>query len=447
MRHQDDKNLSSVEYQIPIERLDEWLRFLYQMIGAAGYEINSVDEEVGLFESRVRGSESSTVLQIQKGNSDFAKIKIIELANESHLETYTTAIATATARLSQPAKTLPWSAIIGPDPENSTYTSPKIAEPARLAEIDLLPSTDRLLEWVQVYPKVHDRELSVTWPARAFGHVTGTDHRKARRDAALKVRRICSLLSVISRDCWIVRQGPEVGEYASEMRFPVTDPEIMRSDSNLGPFGESPRLEVPEWLSESINRLDEDVKLSDALTAFHEALLLQKRHPSIALVALVTAIEAIGSRTVSLTSCKTCEHCTEEFGYARRFRKTLARVLHKKEISHIGDAYNYRSRTAHDGTLFGTDRFPGTVMITSILSSDKEGDFDPIVNVLRRACRRLLILELGGPETWTRSADDLPRGLVAATVTLGQQDPQRSEQIDAPAIESGSHQPEGENYE
>ena len=54
------------------------------------------------------------------------------------------------------------------------------------------------------------------------------------------------------------------------------------------------------------------------------------------------------------------------------------------------------------------------------LAPDASQAFESTLMSLHKAARRLLVQELGGPETGQLTADDMPRGLVAAQVIGGE---------------------------
>lgn len=439
MGNEGEEQAGSVEHLVPDDRLDEWLDAVFSSLrasrGVTGYEIQRSDDSGKLFDVTARGVEAFTVLHVEVRKGGPAKVRVNSDLDGGTRELCENAVAAAQRMLDEEPKEFSWSAVIGHDPDVASYTAERVGEdPVVVGGITLTSGPEKVFEYVTDTSAYGERKLAVMWPVHVADQVLATSGRQAARIAALKARQLCALLSLISHDYWIVRIGPAVSEAPKEPWFPATDQSLVEPGVVDDNYGEPRVLSFPEWIGDSFTVLDCDRKIGDALIAYHEALLLQERHPSMALVAFMTAIEAIGSRTVALTRCQTCEHCTEEFGYARRFRRTLSRVLHRKEISYLGDVYNYRSRTAHDGTLFGNDRFSGMTNFAHLLASDKERDFRSLLSVLRRACRRLLVLELGGPEDWVRSADALPQGLVAAVVGMGAPPapPQSESEDDAP---------------
>ncbi|WP_370950505.1 hypothetical protein AB5J62_15110 [Amycolatopsis sp. cg5] len=118
------------------------------------------------------------------------------------------------------------------------------------------------------------------------------------------------------------------------------------------------------------------------------------------MLAYVATIESIGKRNVPLRKCKNSDGCTAMVGYGDRVVKSLQRVLHKAEIRNLYNIDDLRSRVAHDGSLVGYDRLLGVSTMASLFAADPSHDLELNLWVLMKACRRLLTLELNGPETW-----------------------------------------------
>jgi hypothetical protein len=97
------------------------------------------------------------------------------------------------------------------------------------------------------------------------------------------------------------------------------------------------------------------VRVRAALYAYYEAIGLEMDHPSAAFLVYVAAIEGMGARLSDLKRCDCCEKCEAQTGAQRRFRKALRTVMSNKEAERLAYAHDLRSKTGHEGQLFGTE--------------------------------------------------------------------------------------------
>ncbi|MBN9743520.1 hypothetical protein DMP23_20975 [Amycolatopsis sp. A1MSW2902] len=100
--------------------------------------------------------------------------------------------------------------------------------------------------------------------------------------------------------------------------------------------------------------LKADPGLAAAVHARYEAMRLHRRHPSLAYLTYVAAIESFGKRFVDDAPYDCQPNCPHPKGVAqKRFRKALKTVLSNTEIRHFATvAYKIRSSTGHEGSLF-----------------------------------------------------------------------------------------------
>ncbi len=115
-------------------------------------------------------------------------------------------------------------------------------------------------------------------------------------------------------------------------------------------------MEVPQAVINAHLVLDSDSAVGDALLMYHQAVLLRKRHPSIALVAFISVIETLAQIDEKPTSCPTCKHID---GSTHRFKRAVARVLQGDAAKLLSDAYTPRSETVHRGVLHGSEHDGG----------------------------------------------------------------------------------------
>lgn len=251
--------------------------------------------------------------------------------------------------------------------------------------------------------------------------MSGTTHARdsgeARSAAAYELRLICGLISLISGECWTIRSGPRLCS-SDQLPFPETSPDLSRYEQNSQDYPESTTFALPEWSEHGLTVPHGDQRLADALIALHESMLLAKRHTSMAVVVVVAAIESVGSKYEELKTCDCCKDCEYKVGYSQRFSKTLRRVLREPEARQLDEAYNIRSRTAHTGGLLRNDQRFGIGSVMAVLDADRDRELSNLIHTLQTACRRLLVLELGGSQTWQPTAQPARIGKIIAVTVL-----------------------------
>jgi hypothetical protein len=139
-------------------------------------------------------------------------------------------------------------------------------------------------------------------------------------------------------------------------------------------------------MSGAMQLLAQDPWLGNAVSAFHEGMLLYKDHPSVALLAFVASCEAIGHR-LGL-------HAKP----GQRVRAALSTVLTEGETAELWEAYAHRNYTAHEGRLHG-DELSFGLSRTTFLSSENPGmQFTlGLLRSFRNATRDVLLRALNKP--------------------------------------------------
>jgi hypothetical protein len=118
----------------------------------------------------------------------------------------------------------------------------------------------------------------------------------------------------------------------------------------------------------------------------HEAMLLLKAHPSVALVCFTSTVETLAQMDARL----------KELGSRKRFDSVVQSVLPPQEASQLTDAYKRRSKTVHESLLHGTELEMGGMGFISTFVADPTFDFTfRLVLTAKEASRRLLLRELG----------------------------------------------------
>lgn len=163
------------------------------------------------------------------------------------------------------------------------------------------------------------------------------------------------------------------------------------------PPGTKP-FRLPGWAAQAPPILAANPDLAGALNAVYEGMRLEQRHPSLAHLAFVAAVEGFGARFVSDAPCDCSPGCTHRTDVAqKRFRKALKTVMTNREVEQIWQiAYTLRSITGHTGTLFGSERTYGYSHYGSLCNTADDAVFDYVIlGRLRIASRQVLAKALG----------------------------------------------------
>jgi hypothetical protein len=208
--------------------------------------------------------------------------------------------------------------------------------------------------------------ISRSFPVVVTGQVSTYDWDPVVPVAQAQLRRACALLSLSRALLWEPRSHPWPRD--------ATGP-TLKIPSSVGPEFPSPggqewtgevppgtaSWSLPRWVDQAWKRLENDSQLNTALNAYYEAMRLRRRHPSLALLTFVAAIEGVGMRFVPDALCECHPECSHYKGVAeKRFRKALKTVLTQREVKELAaPLYDKRSHTGHRGTLFGSEEVFG----------------------------------------------------------------------------------------
>jgi hypothetical protein len=322
--------------------------------------------------------------------------------DEDDADLWQEAARSAVAQLGKADQDFAWHAIVGPHP-----CAPEWSRPGPLAELTVIGSM------LLTPGGVHLREMTgylggridTPWPARYTWPVivSGTVHTYkldiATHTARKLVYRICALMSVILGASWIMRSGPDVEIPGQPGQGPSAVPQSIGPwdsggfpDESLPPdfndYTGDDLLRLPQWTSRAFDLMDQDEAIRRAVYSCYEALKLEVGHPSAAFLIYVATIEGIGARLVDLQRCK---ECGSSIGAGRRFREALKTVLPDDQIKTLAStAYNLRSKTGHEGQLFGDEHTFGYSSF-SLFQFDDADSFDyGLIWPIRKACRELI---------------------------------------------------------
>lgn len=237
--------------------------------------------------------------------------------------------------------------------------------------------------------------VEVTYPVVVRGSASGYESRAAMKQANDQLLRLCASLTLDTGYFWEVLESPQPYEW-DPTSLPVSEYPLNDRDPVKYATVNCAATEVAE---ETFARMETDSVVANLAAAYYHAREIEEGSPSLATVIYVSVIEAIGSRFVPLTKCQCCADCNKSQGYARQFRKALREVLPRKEADRLGRLYEKRSKTAHEGTLHGTE-FRLFAISNSFDSDPADFFFYQEVRHIRAAARGLLLklVEDGLPE-------------------------------------------------
>ncbi|MGO9078072.1 MAG: hypothetical protein ACLQDY_03405 [Streptosporangiaceae bacterium] len=321
-------------------------------------------------------------------------------------ELWRAAAAEAASALGQHDQVFTWEAILGTSPH--TYGLDRIGPlklPQRVGPIQLSPGGVCSREQVFSERLGQGFGLRHSFPIIASGEVTTYTWNRVQPIAELCLRRTCALLSLFTGGEWIPRTHPRLRPSTGEhMQVPAVFgdvPEIPGRSDGSEWRGEVPAdaefFELPDWLEGAWPKLDADAELARAVDALYEAMRLEQKHPSLAHLTFVAAVEGFGMRFVPDASCDCHAECRHQKPVAqKRFRKALKTVMTDREVRQTARlAYELRSSTGHSGNLFGSEVTFG-YSHHGLFEAPYTAVFDyGVLGHLRNASRRVLATALG----------------------------------------------------
>jgi hypothetical protein len=192
----------------------------------------------------------------------------------------------------------------------------------------------------------------------------------------------------------MLREGPR----DPQVRFAESTGPLMgiswRAVPDNSPLSAGKPVTVPDWLGQAEQAVVGNPKLLEsALLMHHEGLLLGRDHASLSLVCFVAAIETVAQ--ISRKPERRPE-CKSVLGSAQRFRDAIRTVLDAEEATALEDAYSKRSKTVHQGTLYGAEVRMNSFGAMSLFLPDPVLGFTwGTVRIARRASRALIFSKLG----------------------------------------------------
>jgi hypothetical protein len=289
-----------------------------------------------------------------------------------------------------------WWALLAPAPlrEPAGYlTTPHdaarvLAKQYTLRPVQLGPGERQMIEYVSLV--AHGWSRLVYWPIIATGTLEGSWH-ESQRVVARLLHRACCLLSLAWGEPWQVRHAPNlIANSPPNVPDPVLVPApAWFDDKDAAQIGLRDEEELPGWFDPAWDRLGEEnafaERMGPALSLWHEGILLQSEHPSMAMVAYVAAVE---QAALSLPEAAPAS------GFGQRFWAAIRAVAEEGEIESLrqADIYGRRSATSHGSALYGIEMEFGYMLLQPVGPGDPAFDFVyGALQLMARVSRRCLL--------------------------------------------------------
>jgi len=286
-----------------------------------------------------------------------------------------------------------WWAIVGPSPrpiaaavdQTPHDKTRRLAEPEILGDVRLVPGGQLFVEYERSEPLALDGIIEhESWPILVEG-TTPADVRLERDVAtATRVVRAAVLFSVAWKEPWVVRSAPFRSQ-AKPPRVPESWPpppdEIFDPPLALRLIADNPDAyppkRIPTWMGDAWTLLEQDARIWNAALAWHEGLVLQSRHPSFAVVAYVSAAEALSYSKLARDRLGIA--IKKSTGSRARVQEMLGVVMSGEQASSVVDSiWKSRNTTAHAAGLLGFEASLGAVSPLTIKFHDIDGVITPV---------------------------------------------------------------------
>jgi hypothetical protein len=304
--------------------------------------------------------------------------------SKTQIDMWLDVINAATLELrKQSAKQFKWEAVIGQVREDGRSEHYSLKSRTKLGTLTLRPSgTSYASTDTNTSPRFNSTSINMTYPIIVNGVASGYDWTEASKEASRNLNSLVGLLSIAWKSTWqiIHSPGPEGPE-------PL---KIPKAEIGMQPmfihkmWGSRHRRVIPKWLPKAFSKIETDEHVANALNTYHQGLLMQRQHPSFALLAFVSSIETIGRKL------------NRKAGNKKRFIIGIETVTKTKaRAKEIADAYKPRSDTAHEATLHGNEDLFGHVGLPSIFNPEPS-DFFAISEVsrIKHVSRKVLLKQL-----------------------------------------------------
>lgn len=245
---------------------------------------------------------------------------------------------------------------------------------------------------MQDVPSMSAWSQSVCVPIIISGTTQAISEHLAPRVVASDVRALCGMLSVAWGVTINVIQAPSA---LNGHRVHVPEVLPWSSASTWAPDGDwrdsVDRLSVPAWLDREwpkVAGVRAAVRLRNGLSMYMEGRYVERGHPTLASVAYVATIEAVGAALLGVRK-------SQALLKADLFEQVITLVLDQRDIETLQNAYGARSRAVHDARLYGLEIEGGATSHMHGFASGRLPYAYGEMPILALAARRLLLRAFG----------------------------------------------------
>lgn len=393
------------KFSVPWQsRGDEWISrvvaYLKERSGVFGHGTRAGGELGVLVEVRVSDEhdECDTRLLIVPLPEDVIEVWMCgnETVDLELADGFREATEKATAGLREKDRVHKWSAIIGASASMYSEAMPRrLPQRCNLPGIEL-SSTERYFWHVERAPihTMNSWSYRPAVPIAVHGSSLGYDWHAAQPLAAEQLGKIAAFLSLVWGVLIDVMDPPAPLEWG-ERRLPDHAPWVrLEPDTSTAPaLDELPAFEVTEWLADAWVRLNRRAKLQTAVAIYMEGLRIEDRHPSLALVSYVSAVETI---SLMLFHEQRCQACQNHVNIGEKFFETLKLAVGQEAADALRPVYGRRSKTVHTGRLHGAEVAPGAFRFSSFVMPPEASFQWQILRGVKTAAQKLLIMAIRG---------------------------------------------------
>ncbi len=261
-----------------------------------------------------------------------------------------------------------WLAVIGPTPRstpsgvivaphNKHFVLDRVYE---LGGMQLKSADSALVEYHRDEPRtLRGCYEFVSYPVVISG--TGPDAPQlefiARENK--RVQRATRIIALALGELWQTRSAPW---YALQMPDPIGEPwpppPFLALTGPRPHDGRDPHP-LPGWVPDAHAALPSIPTLDRALGIWHQGILVESAHPSLALACYATTLDAIG-QNLSLAEKLGIDQ-QERSGHRAGVGAVLAEVALPDQLELLAPIFHQRSRIMHDGALYGAESMIGAV--------------------------------------------------------------------------------------
>jgi hypothetical protein len=280
-----------------------------------------------------------------------------------------------------------------------------LAGVATVGDLHLAPGGVRHTEYIDRHQSFNGRGRMSSWPAVVTGSSAGFDWWSAQAAATREVNLLCGLLAVAWRSAWRIRSSPADLEVALVIpRFAVFEQHATADETVEPPSGS-----VPEWAASAWQAMHADAAIRGIVQCYYEGLMVLAEHSSLAHLAFVACVEAVGRQLLGPQS-----------GNGERFRAALRLVASEPEMQEFDRSRRARNDTIHEAQVHQEDTVRGARVLTGFFAGPRDSLEGSVFQMLEYYARRLVIMllrgELQDAEPVPTPADPFeawPRGLLA----------------------------------